>query len=789
MFIPAVRPAFFPVAARAAPLPQAAVREMTQLAASLQAYDGLQLQEGDPTTAMEVCYDILGSLSALRDEHHLEFPGLARIRSPLDDVDAADQDSGEVYRRLEAVISDIRLWLEGFGISVPAREERGAVLGGPSPAETLAAVVRPDASAPAVPAAARLLAPPHVEPSASGGLPVRGGLEGIRGEIERVQSFEELFEILATNNQGAADLVRAFLEYRFPEGRLPDDVPYLQIPEEGGLRTTVYRLLIVLDPLVWSDPFSAMFRHKRFGGLLVPNPWVYRRFLELKALYLPAAFRERTAIAVFRGVVDRLQAAGTDGEKVAEVLFDSILIGGVGLSSVTRRLLAEDRRVSLDELPLDFGIRAQVGQILLGPGLGEVQVAGGTLRRGEEVLAAMGLSPWIIFEHPWRRQRVSRRTANELKPFGDIALGDSNLLQVEGLVSRLLPPGWVPYQHLGVAPSLGGVCTTDYCLAGGQLSFRRNPFDAAFFLSLDPERATEVLRYLGHHFFIDAANHGALIQSMLPVHRNSSDRPRSAVIFFRRRREDVVYRHLLRMAAAHPEFFTGEIPHLALPVVDEEGRSLRGISFGELPTGPQPSFSRSRWSALTDGIILARLLAAHAGGRKIPRAEVDRILAWSLARNGVDPDQPAFNAGSVEGGGVPTFCRTDLPTTARRAIAAEGEGPPVPAEIELTDGMVVPLSPLVRSYAIRKGEGGSVWLEESGVSPMSLWMVWLTWGIEQWLVRDETASGGTWVNGESVQGEQLHPLRGREVIKVGDSTTLSFQVDRRTGIASLTYHT
>jgi hypothetical protein len=83
-----------------------------------------------------------------------------------------------------------------------------------------------------------------------------------------------------------------------------------------------------------------------------------------------------------------------------------------------------------------------------------------------------------------------------------------------------------------------------------------------------------------------------------------------------------------------------------MPLRDEDGDALTGLSFGEEPLTDGESFGTLRAQAMTTAVRTARALMASA--EPPDWGEIRQMCDYFLEGAGVNLENPAFNAGGRE---------------------------------------------------------------------------------------------------------------------------------------------
>jgi hypothetical protein len=171
-------------------------------------------------------------------------------------------------------------------------------------------------------------------------------------------------------------------------------------------------------------------------------------------------------------------------------------------------------------------------------------------------------------------------------------------------------------------------------------------FEGRIYLSLRRRHAEAIYRTLSGSVEPAVKAVRGEIQFKISARPEENDRSDSGVVYFHARDQETVTRAVREMHRAHPEFFKEGHPLFTMPLRDEAGRPLAGLSFGEHPEFSGVSFGSLRTGAMTTGIRTARALMKTA--EPPDWAEMQQIFAYFLACAGVDTENPAFNAGGRE---------------------------------------------------------------------------------------------------------------------------------------------
>jgi FHA domain-containing protein/type III HopA1-like effector protein len=166
-------------------------------------------------------------------------------------------------------------------------------------------------------------------------------------------------------------------------------------------------------------------------------------------------------------------------------------------------------------------------------------------------------------------------------------------------------------------------------------------FEGRIYLSLRRRHAEAIFRYLSGVIDPAVISDGGRIQYKIAGNPEGYSRSDSGVIYFHARNQRAVYRAVREMHRAHPEFFKEGNPHFTMPLKDEFGRELAGLSFGEHPKTKGLSFGSLRTEAMTTAVRVARALMGTSEPPDWP--EIVQMCAYFLKRAGVDIENPAFN--------------------------------------------------------------------------------------------------------------------------------------------------
>jgi hypothetical protein len=415
------------------------------------------------------------------------------------------------------------------------------------------------------------------------------------------------------------------------------------------------------------------------AGLLIKleSLMLRREAVLLRALYFPQA---------------RLEEALTLGERLARSLAQAVSFPDLAerlgrtnaegfrdaVARLTRLSSRREAVFAFAEIPRTFGLREQARRLFLeGLSLGDGQ---------KRDLQYRGVTPDILAERPWRRIKVPPLLKEALEPFEALAaqrLGlDGMEMSVEGL-----------YAEEGEAPSVNKVGVTAFLLydeyqaknpTPSQLlhsqtgssrpeffeqveqNLRRDGvpvyaagywfyggtfdpatrFEGRVYLSLRRRHAEAIYRTLSGTVEPAVKAVGGQIQFKIAARPDEYGRSDSGVIYFHAKDQETVYRAVREMHRAHPEFFKDGHPLFTMPLRDETGRALTGLSFGEHPESSGVSFGSLRTGAMTTGIRTARALMKTA--EPPDWAEMQQIFAYFLQCAGVEVENPAFNAGGRE---------------------------------------------------------------------------------------------------------------------------------------------
>lgn len=332
------------------------------------------------------------------------------------------------------------------------------------------------------------------------------------------------------------------------------------------------------------------------------------------------------------------------------------------------------------DYPKIFGLQAQVERLfweMLVPDQGQRQD-----------LQQRGVAPELLLERPWRRIAVSPLLEEALEPFRG-AIGDRLNLDLDRmeesirssfgieqdepsqakfdddhgavtagiLYDRYQAKNPTPSQRTGSAMGssrpdfFGGILERlakegtniwpkGYWFFGGDSSPQER-FEGRIYLSLRRRHAESVFRYLNDVLEPAIGDKGRAIQYKIAGNPEGYARSDSGVIYFRAKDQQAVWQAVREMNRSYPEFFKEGYPRFTIPLKDEMGRVLTGLSFGEHPKNSGESFGSLRTDAMTTAIRTARALAKSA--EPPDWEEICRMCAYFLDRAGVDIENPAFN--------------------------------------------------------------------------------------------------------------------------------------------------
>ncbi|HSA58751.1 MAG TPA: T3SS effector HopA1 family protein [bacterium] len=409
------------------------------------------------------------------------------------------------------------------------------------------------------------------------------------------------------------------------------------------------------------------------AGLLIKleSLMLRREAVLLRALYFPTA-RLDEALALGERLARSL-AQSSSWLDLADRLGKTNPEGFRDVIERLERLVSRREAVfAFSEFPNTFGLRGQAARLFMeGLSLGDGQ---------KRDLQYRGVTPDLLAERPWRRIAVPPLMKEALAPFEAVAAQRLGLDWMETTIEASYgeegePPTetkvgataflmYDKYQAKNPTPSqlletkTGSsrpeffeqvrqnltrdrvpVLPTGYWFYGGTFD-PRTRFEGRVYLSLRRRHAEGIFRYLSGVIEPALKAHKGEIQFKIAAQPDGYGRSDSGVIYFHAKDQEAIYRAVHGMNRAHPEFFKEGHPLFTMPLRDERGAVLTGLSFGEHPQLSGVSFGSLRTDAMTTGIRTARALMKTS--EPPDWAEMQQIFAYFLSRTGVDLENPAF---------------------------------------------------------------------------------------------------------------------------------------------------
>jgi hypothetical protein len=336
--------------------------------------------------------------------------------------------------------------------------------------------------------------------------------------------------------------------------------------------------------------------------------------------------------------------------------------------------------VRVDEFPDIFGLKGQVHRLFMeGLPVDPDQ---------RQDLQYRGVTPDLLLERPWRRIDVSPNLSAALEPFRSVIGQRLNLDDMEKtIVASYADEADAPSDTGGKAHATqhilykeyqaerptssvtGGPTDTPtesrrqgfferieermrsdgipfwpdgYWFFGGTFNFKERP-EGRIYLSLRRRNAEAIFRYLCANVETVIQRAGGQIQYKIAGNVEGYSRSDSGVIYFNAKDQETIYQLVREMSRAHPDFFKEGHPHFTMPLGDDAGGVLTGLSFGEHPHLSGQSFGSQRTDAMTTAVRTARVLMGTA--EPPDWDEIRQICAYFLKREGVDIENPAFQEG------------------------------------------------------------------------------------------------------------------------------------------------
>ncbi len=325
------------------------------------------------------------------------------------------------------------------------------------------------------------------------------------------------------------------------------------------------------------------------------------RIAALRDRYLPGLSDEGAA-SLFWPVAEEVGAAAT----VAGLL--NVLRGAFleDLSPVIqgiRHFFTSRSRQDLEAVPKEFGIYDKVVSLAT-----EKFIPQG----GMGALRAVSLSPEDFFARSWEAMEVPEAMASALQGLEGFRRQRVDLEKLEAALTR----------ELGVEADAGDA-SARIDRAG----------EAQLILSPDEAHRDQMISYLSGELkrSLDAGGEGMSFSwterfIRLPLTVDS---------------ETSVYDAIVRMSRERPEFFGEARMMFAMPLADPDGKLLKGIAFGQVPSDGYQGFAGLRYHALMRAIRIGRILSA--GKKPLTGAQFTKIAAYCLEQVGVDLSHPAFD--------------------------------------------------------------------------------------------------------------------------------------------------
>lgn len=487
-------------------------------------------------------------------------------------------------------------------------------------------------------------------------LPYERQLRAFAGRLAEAGTFAQVLAFLeAEGFPETAAKLRDILSTRLP---MPERLRRLrgEIPYDGGLLLKVEAILLRGEVV-------------RLRSLYFPK-MTPQQALETGTRLAASLAQARS----FADLADRLSRTNAEG-------FGDWIADIEKLQRFFQGEPVDDLR--LDSFPDTFGLKAQVNRLFMeGLSLDSEQ---------RQDLQRRGVTPDLLLERPWRKITVSPALKEALKPF-HAAIGERlNLQDMESTIagsfgdendspaapadeaSAREPSGkataYILYEkYVNEQPATGPTATQtgsgkagffDRALAkmhGDRIPVRSDGywffggsyapeerFEGRVYLSLRRRHVEAIYRYLHDEVQSAITANGGEIQFKVAGIPDGYDRSDSGVVYFHAKNQEAVYAALLKMSRAHPEFFKEGHPHFTIPLRDENGAVLPGLSFGEHPGHSGQSFGSQRTEAMTAAVRTARALM---GTSEPPDwEEIQQICAYFLKRAGVDIENPSFEEG------------------------------------------------------------------------------------------------------------------------------------------------